>query len=162
MTVTGSSIQRRTGVIGLLLSAPLLLAWLAVQSLKLLGTGQQWEMQATPGQSLPRVLLLGPLLETVLMMTAAVVVAQVLARRQPGTGDHLATSAGLIGLSFVASHLLSKGAAALVSAPMAFLLSACAVYAVQQPNKVTLVMRGFVLFVMHSLYNASLLALGDH
>jgi hypothetical protein len=84
------------------------------------------------------------------------------ARRQPSTGNHLATSAGLVGLSFVASHLLSKGAAALVSAPMAVLLSACAVYAVQQSNKVTLVMRGFVLFVMHSLYNASLLALGVH
>lgn len=148
------------GGIGLLLGTPILLAWLAVRALSMLAHGEDAVASLPLRLPLARVLLMGPLLETALLMLAAAAVARALALRQPHASANVAICAGMVGLSFIGSHVLQSGVAALASLPMALLLSLGAACAVQQENQRAWARHGVVLFAIHVLYNAWLLALG--
>lgn len=150
--------QRVGAVVGLLLTVPLLMAWLAIQVLPILGRDQHSAVLPSSDLSMYGFLLWGPLLETALLLLASASVTYLLARRKFGRADNTATCTGIIGLSFVASHLLQNGTAALASLPMAILLSAGAAHAVQQFHILVIVRVGLALFAIHALYNASLLS----
>lgn len=149
--------QRIAGALGLLLTLPLLLAWLAVQVLPILDRDRHPAVSLLSYRPLSWLLVWGPLLETVLLLLAAATVAQVLAKRQPESIYNTAICTGIVGLSFVASHILQSGTAALASLPMGLLLSAGAAYAVQRACRFGLVRHALALFGGHALYNASLL-----
>ncbi len=169
MTANDPRVRRRgprhvgalAGGIGLLLGAPVLLAWLAVRSLSMLAHGGDALASPPLRPPLARVLLMGPLLETALLMLSAAAVARALARRQPHASTNVAICAGIVGLSFIGSHVLQSGVAALASLPMALLLSVGAAYAVKQENKLAWARHGLALFAIHVLYNAWLLAFGS-
>lgn len=152
--------QRVGAVFGLLLTVPLLMAWLATQALPFLDTDRHSTMLPSTGQSLSWLLLWGPLSETALLLLASAAVTQMLARRKPGSADNAAICTAIIGLSFIASHLLQNGTAALASLPMAILLSAGAAHAVHRFRLFFMLRVGLALFAIHALYNASLLGFG--
>lgn len=154
--------RRWAGILILLLTVPVLLAWLAVKWLQVIEIAHSPYQPApfSPHRSLSKLLLWGPLLETVMLLLAAAAVARLLAKRQPGCVANALICAGVIGSAFVASHLLQVGVAALASAPMALLLSIGAAYAVHQPHAVVMARNGFALYACHALYNAAILTCG--
>jgi hypothetical protein len=150
------ALPQRFGVVIALLTMPLLLAWLAVQMLPVLGSGQH-SMMPSSGPSMLWLLLWGPLLETALLLLASAVIANALAKRKPGGAGNTATCTGIVGFSFAATHLLQNGSMALVSLPAALMLSAGTVHAVQHFCIPVMVRHGLALSALHALYNASLL-----
>ncbi|WEF31394.1 hypothetical protein [Pseudoduganella chitinolytica] len=133
----------------LALSVPVALAWAVAFCAQRLGTRQGTEAVTAVGSSLGRVLLWGPLYETVLLLAAAAALARLLAR------DHAA--AGLICLAFLSSHVAQRGGIALLSLPMAWLLSLGAVRAVRQRCPRSRAWQVGLLFLVHAWYNAALL-----
>ena len=157
-------LQRPGRAIGLVLVLPLLLAWQSTQTLLVFadaGAGH-----AVPHQPVFRLVLWGPLLETVLLILAAKVVSHAIASHevrhstQRNPGRTVVACSTILGMSFVGSHLVQNGEAALASLPMGLLLSAGTAYAAQRPAKSVLVQHGPTLFAMHAVYNAAVLALG--
>ncbi len=147
--IPGRRLLGRPGGAGLVLALPVALAWAAAHCAQRLDTRQGTEAATAVEPSLGRVLLWGPLYETVLLLAAAAALARLLAR------DHAA--AGLICLAFLSSHVAQRGGIALVSLPMAWLLSLGAVRAVRQRCPRTRGWQGGLLFLVHAWYNAALL-----
>lgn len=145
------------GRVGLLLMVPMLLAWLADQSLLALGFNRfPLTPPPLPARGLAEVLLWGPLVETAMLLCAAAAVTQAQSFRQPNA-QSVTVCAGIIGIAFVSSHLIQNGPAAFASLPMAVLLSTGAVYTVQKSDKRLWVRCGWNLFAIHAIYNATLL-----
>lgn len=143
----GRWLPDRHGAAGMLVLLPAALAWGAVQLAQRLGS-KQGAAAATaidPG----RVLLWGPLYETVLLLSAAAALTRLLTRDRP--------AALLIWIAFVASHVAQRGGIALLSLPMAWLLAVGAVRTICQPGWRARAGCGIGLFLMHAWYNAALL-----
>lgn len=146
------------GRVALVAVLPLLLAAVAVQELP-----GAHGVAAAPG--IARALVWGPLLETVLLLTAARLVDRAMGpagqRRRTeaaDTGRFLACT-GIVGFSFWATHVVQNGSPAWATLPMALLMAACAArHAGDSPGRVCK-LAGPMLFTMHAVYNAGILVL---
>lgn len=144
-------------IVSLLLIAPISLAYIALQSRVILQKKSYLDALQISGESLISTVVLGPALETAQLMLAAAFVSYGLARRNPDVHKNFLICITLLTFSFTLSHVVLKGANALLSAPMVLLLSTYATYAIKVPKLTILAGRASILFCIHSIYNVSLL-----
>lgn len=146
------------GRVALAAVLPLLLAAVAVQELP---GSHGWA--AAPG--IGRALVWGPLLETVLLLTAARLVDRVMGPAglqrctdAADTGRFVACT-GVVGFSFWAAHAVQNGSPAWATLPMVLLMAAYAArHAGDSPGRLCKV-AGPMLFTMHAVYNTGILVL---
>lgn len=139
------------------LATTIALAGIALLMAEVLG----WPMAAPVELSPARVLLTGPLVETLAMLALAALLTRALRRCRHSERAATLVCAAVIGLSFSLSHVAQQGVVSLLSLPMALWLSLLAARAALPGTATPLARGGGTLFLQHAIYNLALLLLSD-